>query len=130
MPPGIGRQGVMHGTLQSERRGNEPDLRRTGLHPDHWYPLAVAKDVKKGETLGVSFAGDPIVLVRTESNRVYALEDRCAHRQMPLSCGVVTGELLKCCYHAWTYNDQGRCAVPYLPKGVAMPRGVRAYPSR
>jgi len=120
----------MHGTLHSERRGNEPDLRRTGLSPDHWYPLAVAKDVKKGRTLGVSFAGDTIVLVRTESNRVYALEDRCAHRQMPLSCGVVTGELLKCCYHAWTYNDQGRCAVPYLPKGVAMPRGVRAYPSR
>jgi phenylpropionate dioxygenase-like ring-hydroxylating dioxygenase large terminal subunit len=120
----------MHGTLHSNRRGNEPDLRRTGLHPDHWYPLAVAKHVRTGGTLAVSFAGEPIVLVRTESSRIYALEDRCAHRQMPLSCGVVAGELLKCCYHAWTYNDQGRCAVPYLPKGVAMPRGVRAYPSR
>ena len=49
---------------------------------------------------------------------------------MPLSCGVVEGERLKCCYHAWVYNEHGRCAVPYLPKGVPMPRGVRAYPSR
>jgi len=120
----------MHGTLHSSRHGNEPDLRRTGLNPDHWYPLAAAKDLRKGKTLAVAFAGDPIVLVRTESDRVYALEDRCAHRQMPLSCGVVEGERLKCCYHAWIYNDRGRCTVPYLPKGVPMPRGVRAYPSR
>src|SRR5262249_55997257 len=31
---------------------------------------------------------------------------------------------------AWTYNELGRCTVPYLPKGVALPHGVRAYPSR
>ncbi len=120
----------MHGTLHPERRGNEPDLRKVGLHPDFWYPLALSKEVKRGKTLGVSFAGEPIVLVRTETNRLYALEDRCAHRQMPLSCGVVAGELVKCCYHAWAYNESGRCTVPYLPKGVAMPRGVRAYPAR
>jgi phenylpropionate dioxygenase-like ring-hydroxylating dioxygenase large terminal subunit len=120
----------MHGSVRSGRSGNDPDLRRIGLNPNFWFPLASAKDLKKGKTLGVTFAGDPIVLVRTESGRVYALEDRCAHRQMPLSCGVVTGEHLKCCYHAWTYNAEGRCAVPYLPKGVPMPHGVRAYPSR
>jgi phenylpropionate dioxygenase-like ring-hydroxylating dioxygenase large terminal subunit len=120
----------MHGTLNAERRGNDPDLRRIGIHPDHWYPVAAATDLRKGKALGVSFAGAPIVLVRTGSNRVFALEDRCAHRQMPLSCGVVAGELIKCCYHAWSYNSDGRCSIPYLPKGVAMPRGVRAYPSR
>jgi phenylpropionate dioxygenase-like ring-hydroxylating dioxygenase large terminal subunit len=119
----------MHGTL-SERRRNDPDLRRIGIHPDYWYPLATAKALEKGQALGVSFAGEPVVLVRTESDRVYALEDRCAHRQMPLSCGVVAGELIKCCYHAWAFNAEGRCSVPYLPKGVAMPRGVRAYPCR
>jgi phenylpropionate dioxygenase-like ring-hydroxylating dioxygenase large terminal subunit len=120
----------MHGTIRAYRRGNEPDLRRIGLNPDHWYPLALATEVKKGKTLAVTFAGEPIVLVRTESGRVYALEDRCAHRQMPLSCGVVTGEHVKCCYHAWTFNESGRCTVPYLPKGAPMPHGVRAYPSR
>ena len=114
----------------AQRRGNEPDLRRIGLSPDFWYPLAAAKALKKGATLGVSFAGEPIVLVRTESGKVYALEDRCAHRQMPLRHGVVSGEQLKCCYHGWSYNQAGRCAVPYLPKGAALPRGVRAYPSR
>ncbi|NWG24671.1 MAG: aromatic ring-hydroxylating dioxygenase subunit alpha [Pseudorhodoplanes sp.] len=120
----------MHGTLADERTGNAPDLRRIGLHPNYWHPLAVAKDLKKGKTLGVSFAGDPIVLVRTESGKVFALEDRCSHRQMPLSCGVVAGEVVKCCYHAWSFNAEGRCAIPYLPKDAQRPRGVRPYPCR
>jgi renierapurpurin 18,18'-hydroxylase len=110
--------------------GSEPDLRKVGLHPNFWYPVLVEKDLKKGKAIPVSFAGEPIVLVRTQSNKVYALEDRCAHRQMPLSFGTVTGERLKCCYHGWSYDELGRCAVPYLPHGVSPPRGVRAYPSR
>jgi renierapurpurin 18,18'-hydroxylase len=112
------------------RAPNEPDLRKVGLNPNFWYPLAVAKNIKKGKVVASSFAGEPIALVRTESNQIYALEDRCAHRQMPLSCGVVQGERLKCCYHGWIYDERGRCAVPYLPAGVPPPHGVRAYPSR
>lgn len=120
----------MHGTVPPERRGNDPDLRRIGLNPDFWYPVARSKDLKRGSAIAASFGGEPIALVRTDSGKVFALEDRCAHRQMPLSCGVVAGEHIKCCYHAWTYNAAGRCTVPYLPKGVALPRGVRSYPCR
>jgi phenylpropionate dioxygenase-like ring-hydroxylating dioxygenase large terminal subunit len=121
----------MHGTLPAQRAGNEPDLRRIGLHPDFWYPLAVSKELKKGKTLGVSFAGEPIVLVRTESGVVFTLEDRCAHRQMPLSCGVVAGEVVKCCYHAWAFNAEGKCTIPYLPKDAPnRPSGVRPYACR
>jgi phenylpropionate dioxygenase-like ring-hydroxylating dioxygenase large terminal subunit len=46
--------------------------------------------------------------------------------------GVVEGEVLRCCYHAWAYRGTGRISqIPYLPKGVSRPpRGVRAYPVR
>jgi phenylpropionate dioxygenase-like ring-hydroxylating dioxygenase large terminal subunit len=37
----------------------------------------------RSKTLEVAFAGEPIVLVRAESSKVFALEDRCAHRQFP-----------------------------------------------
>ncbi len=106
----------------------DPDLRRVGAHPDHWYPLAWSRDVKRGKTLAASFAGQPIVLVRTKSGTVFALEDRCAHRQVPLRLGVVSGEQLKCCYHGWTYDCTGRCvSVPYIGTDRS-PNGVRAYP--
>ncbi|HLY64826.1 MAG TPA: Rieske 2Fe-2S domain-containing protein, partial [Chloroflexota bacterium] len=53
-------------------------------------------------------------------------------RQVPLSMGVVEGDALRCCYHAWAYRGNGRISqIPYLPKGAARPpRGVRAYPVR
>ncbi|HVE14866.1 MAG TPA: aromatic ring-hydroxylating dioxygenase subunit alpha, partial [Elusimicrobiota bacterium] len=110
-------------------RGNDPDLRSARSHPDHWYPLAKSRDLKPGGMRAVSFAGDPIVLVRPEKGALYALEDRCAHRQVPLHEGTVCGEQLKCGYHGWTYDRAGKCVeVPYL--GKAHPNGVRAYPCR
>lgn len=108
------------------------DLRRTGISPDFWYPVAVSGSVRKNAAFGTSFAGERIALYRGGSGTVYALEDRCAHRQVPLSMGVVEGESLRCCYHAWAYRGNGRISqIPYLPKGVDRPpRGVRAYPVR
>jgi phenylpropionate dioxygenase-like ring-hydroxylating dioxygenase large terminal subunit len=106
------------------------DLRRVDIHPDFWYPLAWSREVKRAKPHGVHFAGEPIVLVRTESGKVFALEDRCAHRQVPLHGGVVEGEAIRCCYHGWTYDCNGRCIdVPYLGR-ERLPNGVRAYPCR
>ncbi|GLU33574.1 aromatic ring-hydroxylating dioxygenase subunit alpha [Trinickia caryophylli] len=118
------------GTLESPVLSPVRDLRRVPIHPDHWYPLAWSKELKPGKTLGVRFAGEPIVLARTESGKVFALEDRCAHRQVPLHAGVVDGESIRCGYHGWTYDCSGRCIdVPYLGK-ERLPNGVRAYPCR
>jgi len=94
--------------------------------------VAVSASVRKKKTYPALFAGERIALYRGESGTVYALEDRCAHRQVPLSMGVVEGDVLRCCYHAWAYRGNGRISqIPYLPKGVGRPpRGVRAYPVR
>ncbi len=106
------------------------DLRRVGAHPDHWYPLAWSRELKPGRSLPVRFAGEPIVLVRVQDGAVFALEDRCAHRQVPLSKGMVQGATIRCCYHGWSYDKSGRCIdVPYLGKGK-LPNGVRSYPCR
>jgi len=107
------------------------DLRKTRIDPNFWYPLARSTQVKAGKTLAVSFAGEPIVLVRTQQGALFALEDRCAHRQVPLHLGVVEGDSLKCGYHGWKYNHTGKCVgVPYLDKCSLRPNNVRAYPCR
>jgi len=124
--------GQAQGEVPVEQPAAVADLRRTGIHPDFWYPVAVSASVRKGKTFAALFAGERIALYRGESGTVYALEDRCAHRQVPLSMGVVEGDVLRCCYHAWAYRGNGRISqIPYLPKGVSRPpRGVRAYPVR
>lgn len=114
-------------------RGGTParDLRKTGANPDHWYPLLASVKLRPGNAVATSFAGDPIVIVRTRSGQVFALEDRCAHRQVPLSAGVVDGEHIQCCYHGWTYDRTGKCVnIPYVGNSARIPNGVRHYPCR
>jgi phenylpropionate dioxygenase-like ring-hydroxylating dioxygenase large terminal subunit len=119
-------------STEQHRSGAVADLRRVGINPNFWYPVAVSRSVRKGKTFASVFAGERIALYRGESGTVYALEDRCAHRQVPLSMGVVEGDVLRCCYHAWAYRGNGRISqIPYLPKNAGRPpRGVRAYPVR
>ncbi|TVZ06628.1 aromatic ring-hydroxylating dioxygenase subunit alpha [Trebonia kvetii] len=120
------------GRSHDHHSGALTDLRRTGINPDFWYPVAASASVRRTKTFAAVFAGERIALYRGASGTVYALEDRCAHRQIPLSMGVVEGEALRCCYHAWAYRGNGRISqIPYLPKDAARPpRGVRAYPVR
>ena len=106
------------------------DLRKVGAHPDYWYPVAWSDELKPGKTLGREFAGEPIALFRGQSGTPYAVEDRCAHRQVPLHLGVVVEDTLKCGYHGWTYDCTGRCVnIPYVGAD-RMPNGVRGYPCR
>ena len=104
------------------------DLRRVGIQRDRWYPMAWSRELRPGKSLPVTFAGEPVVLVRPKSGPVFALENRCAHRQVPLSDGVVEGGAIRCGYHGWAYDASGRCTdVPYLGK-CKLPNGVRRYP--
>jgi len=107
------------------------DIRKIGLNPNFWYPLARSKNLRVSKPLAVSFAGEPIVLVRPEKGDLFALEDRCAHRQVPLHLGVIRGERVQCHYHCWTYDRHGSCVnVPYLDSEKQLPNGVRSYPTR
>jgi phenylpropionate dioxygenase-like ring-hydroxylating dioxygenase large terminal subunit len=116
--------------MRAEASDPSPDLRRIGTHPDFWYPLAWSNEIKRGKTLARRFAGEPVVLYRSNTGRIFALEDRCAHRQVPLSFGVVEGETLRCGYHGWAYNCSGQCIdVPYLGRDRLV-NGVRSYPAR
>jgi phenylpropionate dioxygenase-like ring-hydroxylating dioxygenase large terminal subunit len=122
----------MRNALSAVQAGSaaESDLRKVGASPDYWYPVAWSDEVKPGKTLARHFAGEPIVLYRGQSGDVFALEDRCAHRQVPLHMGVVAGDAIRCGYHGWTYEGGGRCMrIPYEVADRS-PRRVRSYPCR
>ena len=72
-----------------------------------WYVLCFSEELG-ARPLRRTLYGDPIVLFRTASGRAAALEDRCPHRNVPLSLGCVQGETLQCGYHGWTFDPQGR----------------------
>lgn len=116
--------------LEHEETSRKTDIRKVRSNPNYWYPVAWSSDVKPGKTYGTWYAGEPIALIRPQHGTVFALEDRCAHRQVPLSEGVVCGDAVKCCYHGWSFGRSGRCIdVPYLGKNK-LPNGVKTYPCK
>jgi nitrite reductase/ring-hydroxylating ferredoxin subunit len=73
-----------------------------------WIPVLEAKKLKR-DPVRVVYWGSPVVLFRTESGEIGALEDLCAHRGVPLSCGAVQGETLRCGYHHFAFDRKGEC---------------------
>lgn len=104
------------------------NIRKIGINPNHWYVVAPSNEVQSSP-LGVTLWNHPIVLYRDDNGEVHALEDRCPHRQVKLSHGQVTDNLLECSYHGWQFTSNGECAnVPYLAENQKLPNcKIRKY---
>ncbi|MEX8192638.1 Rieske 2Fe-2S domain-containing protein [Comamonas guangdongensis] len=75
---------------------------------DQWYVAGFSWELKDAP-LARTLLGQPLVLFRTADGQVAALEDRCCHRELPLSCGTVEDRGLRCGYHGMLYDHGGRC---------------------
>jgi phenylpropionate dioxygenase-like ring-hydroxylating dioxygenase large terminal subunit len=82
--------------------------RAAGMDPNHWYAVAQSSELDRGERLPTRFWGRDVVVWRGTDGTLGAAEDRCAHRQLKLSPGVVEGCNLVCPYHGWAYAPDGK----------------------
>jgi len=102
---------------------------RTPFVRNAWYVAALGSEV--GRTpLARRLLDVPVVIYRQLDGTPVALEDRCAHRSMPLSLGTLDGDDLVCAYHGACYNPQGRCS--RVPSQAQVPPGalVQAFALR
>jgi phenylpropionate dioxygenase-like ring-hydroxylating dioxygenase large terminal subunit len=114
----------------AEARNQRQKARAVGLHPDYWYPVEYDHALRRGQRLEVSFWNFSIVLYRGHDRGLYALENRCAHRQLKLSLGHVDGCNLTCIYHGWSYDGAGRLVnIPHDLFGKNMLKvKIRSFP--
>lgn len=71
----------------------------------YWYPLVAQKRLSK-KPLKMKLLGKYLVLVKLKGE-IACFEDRCPHRNVPLSDGFVENNHLRCGYHGWAFNKQG-----------------------
>ena len=57
-----------------------------------WYIAAPSAAVRRGKSLARTMLGEPVLIVRGEDGKVFALRDVCAHRGIPLRYGKVEGD--------------------------------------
>jgi phenylpropionate dioxygenase-like ring-hydroxylating dioxygenase large terminal subunit len=93
-----------------------------------WYVAAWSRDLTD-RPVALRILDEPVVVFRTESGEVAALEDRCPHRHLPLSMGNRVGEAIQCGYHGMTFNRHGQCVG--VPSQALVPptARVRFYPA-
>ena len=92
-----------------------------------WYVAAWDNEVGR-EPFARTILNEPVVLFRIESGEAVALEDRCCHRQLPLSLGRIIGDGLQCGYHGLEFDRTGACVqVPGQTK-VPLDARVKSYP--
>jgi vanillate O-demethylase monooxygenase subunit len=74
-----------------------------------WYVAGWSNELPAQGMISRVIINEPLVLFRTADGRVIALEDRCCHRQAPLSLGRREGDHLRCMYHGLKFDSTGRC---------------------
>ena len=72
---------------------------------NHWYPAFFGNQLAEGQCRGQEMLGERLLFKRIDG-KVYAIEDRCAHRGVQLSkrpeCH--TKNTISCWYHGFTYD--------------------------
>ena len=96
-----------------------------------WQPVAFVREL--GETpLRARILGEDLVVFRDRGGRTGVLHLHCAHRGTSLEYGIPLERGLRCCYHGWVFDVDGRCLeTPGEPAGSRLCERVwqGAYPT-
>ena len=89
-----------------------------------WYMVGWAKDFAAGQLVPLVLGNERLVVYRSASGMLAALEDRCPHRLAPLSAGCLEHDNIRCLYHGLKFAPDGRCV--QIPGQAAIPATVAA----
>ena len=94
---------------------------------DCWQVAAFASEVSE-QVLTRLLLDIPVLLYRTQTGAVAAMQDRCPHRHVPLSLGRKCGDVIECGYHGLQFGPSGECLkvpgqalIPARAKAVVYP---------
>lgn len=92
-----------------------------------WHPLALEHELQD-RPLAITLLGRRLALFRSGAE-LGLVEDRCPHRNVPLSGGQVRQGALECPYHGWQFATDGTC-IKVPGSSTCAVSGVRAWPVR
>ena len=93
-----------------------------------WYVAAWGHELGDAP-LARTILGEPLVLFRSPDGQPTVLEDRCCHRNFPLSRGRLVEDGLQCGYHGFTFDRSGACVRIPGQSSVPPQAAVRSYPT-
>jgi phenylpropionate dioxygenase-like ring-hydroxylating dioxygenase large terminal subunit len=98
----------------------------------YWHPVGLSSHATDTPRQ-VRVLGEDLILFRDKTGRPGLVHNRCAHRGTTLYYGRVEERGIRCCYHGWLFDVEGRCLEqPCEPDGGRHRDRVRQpwYPVR
>jgi len=74
----------------------------------YWHPVGVSSELAD-LPVPVRVLGEDLILFRTGQGRPGLVYPRCIHRGTTLRYGKVESNGIRCCYHGWLFDPEGRC---------------------
>jgi len=74
----------------------------------YWHPVGLASDATS-RPKPVRVLGEDLILYRDGRGRPGLVYPRCIHRGTSLYYGRVEDRGIRCCYHGWLFDVEGRC---------------------
>lgn len=93
-----------------------------------WYWVLRSRDLKIGQVKAAQLLGRDLAVYRGEDGQVVALDAYCPHMGAHLAEGKVDGTGIRCFFHNWKFDQQGRCVdIPCLGKEI--PTQITRWPT-
>jgi 5,5'-dehydrodivanillate O-demethylase len=93
----------------------------------YWWPIGATTELEKEPVQPIRLMGENLTLFKSEAGEIGLIGERCAHRAISLAYGIPQQNGLRCAYHGWTYDTQGRVVdMPFEP--ACLPLKITAYP--
>jgi phthalate 4,5-dioxygenase len=111
------------------------DLTRVGpgtvmgeMMRQYWIPAALSTELKAdGDPMRLMLLGEALIAFRDSSGRVGVLDHQCPHRCASLFLGRNEEGGIRCVYHGWKFDVEGRCLeMPNVPPPQDFKEKVRA----
>lgn len=98
-------------------------------YPNGWFRVAYSSELAVGEVKPLHYFGRELVLFRGESGDAHVLDAHCAHLGAHLGHGgCVAGDGIRCPFHHWVWDGDGRCReIPYA-KRIPPQARMRTWP--
>ena len=98
----------------------------------YWTPACLTAEIPEpgGAPARVRLLGENLVAFRDTTGRIGLVQENCPHRGASLYFGRNEDAALRCVYHGWAYDTEGRCVdMPSEPAPFCEKVRMRAYPA-
>jgi phenylpropionate dioxygenase-like ring-hydroxylating dioxygenase large terminal subunit len=74
-----------------------------------WYLACPSQEIARKQVKSLELCGQKITIFRGEDGQVRALDAYCPHLGTDLGIGKVDGNLIRCAFHHWGFDENGIC---------------------